>query len=269
MKPKRGYYSLIQFCPDPSRLEAVNVGVVLLCPDADFLAARTSASNRRAEKLVGRGELDRPALNSAKHAIEHRLEVDRASFKSHEDLQAFVNTRGNNLKLTTPRPVKVFDPPNDLDNLFLELVGGRSRTQPTEPLMPELDGVFQRLHQEGRAQLNLNVDVPVWGRSLRIPYAYQNGVLNLVRPQRFSRKENAAMEVAMRLAMEGDLLQRHSQTGECKKKLIVVSLFSHNGDGQVASGRVGELLRDYSVTTVQENEISQFVSQVEQEAHST
>ena len=122
MKPKRGYYSLIQFCPDLSRLEAVNVGVVLFCPDADFIAARMSADNQRAEKLVDREELDEPALNSAKQAIEDRIEVDRASFQAYEDLQAFVNTRGNNLILTTPRPVKVFDPPRDLDNLFTELV---------------------------------------------------------------------------------------------------------------------------------------------------
>lgn len=268
MKPKRGYYSLIQFCPNPSRLEAINVGVVLFCPDADFIAARTSAGNRRAEKLVGRGELDRHALNSAKQAIEHRLEVDRASFKSHEDLLSFVNTRGNNLKLTTPRPVKVFDPPNDLDNLFSELVGGRSRTQPAEPLAPQLDDVFQRLHQEGRAQLNLSVDVPVLGRSLRIPYAYQNGVLNLVRPQRFSKKENVAMESAMRLAMEGDLLQRHGQNGGSEKKLVVVSLFAHDGGEQPVAGRVGQLLHEYHVANVQENEIGHFVSQVEQEAHS-
>lgn len=269
MKPKRGYYSLIQFCPDPSRLEAVNVGVVLLCPDADFLAARTSAGNRRAEKLVGRGELDRPALNSAKQAIEHRLEVDRASFKSHEDLQAFVNTRGNNLKLTTPRPVKVFDPPRDLDNLFSELVGGRSSTQPAEPVVPQLHEVFQRLHKEGRAQLTQRVDVPVLGRSLRIPYAYQNGVLNLVRPQPFSAKKAAAMEVAMRLAMEGDLLQRHGQNGQDAKKLIVVSLFPHNAGEQAIAGQVGQLLHEYHVKNVPENEIAQFVSQVEQEAHST
>ncbi len=267
MKPKRGYYSLIQFCPNPSRLEAVNVGVVLLCPDADFIAARTSAGNRRAEKLVGRGELDKPALNSAKQAIEHRLEVDRASFKSQEDLQAFVNARGNNLKLTAPRPVNVFDPPRDLDNLFSELVGGRSRTQPAEPLAPQLDDVFQRLHQEGRAQLNLNVSVPVLGRSLRIPYAYHNGVLNLVRPQRFSTKESVAMEAAMRLAMEGDLLQRHGQNGEGGKRLIVVSLFTRNADKQTVAGRVGQLLREYRVKNVQENEIAQFMSQVEQDAH--
>jgi len=267
MKPKRGYYSLIQFCPNPSRLEAVNIGVVLLCPDADFIAARTSAGNRRAEKLVGRGELDRLALNSAKQAIEHRLEADRASFKSHEDLQAFVNTRGNNLKLTNPRPVKVFDPPSDLDKLFSELVGGQPRTQPPQPLAPQLDNVFRRLHDSGRAQLNLNVDVPVLGRSMRIPYAYQNGVLNLVKPQRFPRKETMAMGVAMRLAMEGDLLQRHAHDGEGEKKLIVVSLFGHDDQEQAVAGRVGNLLHEYSVASVREDDIPQFASQVEQEAH--
>lgn len=72
MKPQRGYYSLIQFCPDPSRLEAINVGVALFCPDSEFIGARTAAGNQRPAKLVGRDELNREALNSAKRAIERR-----------------------------------------------------------------------------------------------------------------------------------------------------------------------------------------------------
>ena len=28
----KGYYSAIQYCPDRSRMEAANVGVMLLCP---------------------------------------------------------------------------------------------------------------------------------------------------------------------------------------------------------------------------------------------
>ena len=65
MKPQKGYYSLLQFCPDVSRLEAANLGVVLFCPDSNFLEAKTSRSVRRAEKLVGRGELARDALKLA------------------------------------------------------------------------------------------------------------------------------------------------------------------------------------------------------------
>jgi len=124
MNAKKGYYSLIQFCPEPSRLEAVNLGVVLFCPDARYISARITKSNKRASKLVGRLGFDKASLTSAKRALERRFEVDREAFNTLEDLQKFVDTRGNVLRLTTPRPLKVFDPDQDLDNLFGELVGG-------------------------------------------------------------------------------------------------------------------------------------------------
>ena len=63
-------------------------------------------------------------MNSAKRAIEQRFQTDRDSFKSPEDLQAFANTRGNILKLTSPRPVKVFDPSAELDGLLPSLSAG-------------------------------------------------------------------------------------------------------------------------------------------------
>jgi len=40
MSLTKGYYSIIQYCPDPSRLEAVNIGVALFCPELRFLRAR-------------------------------------------------------------------------------------------------------------------------------------------------------------------------------------------------------------------------------------
>ena len=61
MKPMRGYYCLIQFCPDPSRAEAVNLGTLLFCPDVKFIGARTSAGNHSAAKLVGRGGMTNEA----------------------------------------------------------------------------------------------------------------------------------------------------------------------------------------------------------------
>ena len=60
MAAKRGYFSLVQFCPNPSRAEAVNLGVILFCPDAGFLEAKMSAGNKPAMKLVGRAGVDRP-----------------------------------------------------------------------------------------------------------------------------------------------------------------------------------------------------------------
>jgi hypothetical protein len=88
MNAKRGYYSLIQFCPDPSRAETVNLGVLLFCPEAGFIRAHTSASNRRAAKLIGPHKIDSASLNSAKRAMERRLEVDRESFQTLDVIQS-------------------------------------------------------------------------------------------------------------------------------------------------------------------------------------
>src|SRR5437868_15485516 len=102
--PRKGYYTLIQFRPDASRLEAVNMGVLLFCPETGFIAARLAKSNQRAAKLVGRAQLNPTALNSAKRALERRLKVDSASFKTLGDLQHFIDSRGNISQLTPPRP---------------------------------------------------------------------------------------------------------------------------------------------------------------------
>jgi hypothetical protein len=267
MNAKKGYYSLIQFCPNASRLEAVNVGVLLLCPDLRFIEARTAKGNQRAANLVGRAFLDKHSLNRAKRAIERRVQTDREAFSSVDDLQKFVDSRGNVLKLTPPRPVKVFDPIKDLDKLFSELVGGVPRRAQPELAIPALDARFQQLHEQGRAKLNWEVTVPVVGRTLRVPYAYRNGMWNLVKPQRFSCQEGPALGAAMRLAIEGDLLFKHKSIDDGKKQLIVVSSFENDDKVERLRDRVQEVLREYHVATVIETQVNAFLSKVEQEAH--
>jgi hypothetical protein len=119
----RGYYSLIQFCPDFSRLETVNVGVVLLCPDAAFIKARTSSNNDRCRRVFGSNAVDGSRLNSAKAAIEARLRKDAAALRSLDELKQFIATRANSLVLTPPRSIKVASPTDELHRLFKELVG--------------------------------------------------------------------------------------------------------------------------------------------------
>src|SRR5215813_971909 len=108
MDAKKGYYSLIQFCPNPSRLETVNVGIVLFCPELNFLEARTTKGNQRPAKLVGHKNIAKAGLNAAKRSIERRMATDKQAFSNIEDLQKFVDSRGNVLKLTPPRSTKVF-----------------------------------------------------------------------------------------------------------------------------------------------------------------
>lgn len=265
MKPHKGYFSLIQFCPDAARLEAVNLGIVLFCPSLGFLSSRTSRSTRRAEKLVGRGELAREALKLARTAIEQRLQSDRESFKEIGDLQRFVETRGNALRLTDPRPVKVREPEMELEQLFHELVGGTSASQRVSVAkeFPGLHSLFTRLHEEGRAELDYSVTLPVVEKEFRVPFAYRNGVLNLVKPTHFSQN---APEQALKLAIRGDLVQKRGARDAQKQQLVVVSRFPDDSDTDMVS-HVDDLFHEYAVKHVRHSEVDQYAAQVEAEAH--
>jgi len=52
MDARKGYYTLIQFRPDASRLEAVNMGILLFCPETGFIAA--PGQNQSAGRESGR-----------------------------------------------------------------------------------------------------------------------------------------------------------------------------------------------------------------------
>ncbi len=269
MTAHRGYFSLIQYCPDASRLEAANVGVVLFCPELSFLAARTSHGNDRVRRFFGRESFDPVSLSSAKLAMERRIVVEGERIRSLEQFQHFIATRANELKLTAPRPMQVADPAADLQSLFDELVGGRAKREPRTKrpsAIRQLHETFKQLADEGRAKLDYPVSVPIAGLDLKVPYAFRNGVWNLVKPQRFVGSELQVVGAAMRLAMEGDLLQRHGEDREGKKKLIVVSSFDASLPA-AASNRVDKILSEYSVRDVPEKDIPKFVKEVVRVAH--
>lgn len=267
----KGYYSLIQFCPNSSRLEAVNLGVVLLCPEAKYLAVRIAKSNSRAAKLVGHKELDGPSLNSAKRAIERRLETDRASFQTVEDLQRFIDTRANSLRMTAARPIRVQDPKLLLDSLFEELVGGVPRSSQPKLFYRELDSVFKQLSGEGKAQLNMEVRVPLINKQLRFPYSYQNGVLNLVKPHRFTSGEQHSLTTAMRFALEGDIISKEgvelSTNRKPKAQLVIITSFASKALEGDLGMRIDDIFRRYHVKSVPDSKATEFADQVRKEAH--
>lgn len=121
----KGYYSIIQYCPDRSRLEAVNIGVALFCPELRFLRARFGRRRTRITQLFGKQDWEFFALQQA--AIEARFACEREAFAKLEDFEAYVARRANALTLTSPRPVKVENPELELDNLLLRLVGSRGQ----------------------------------------------------------------------------------------------------------------------------------------------
>jgi hypothetical protein len=129
MEPQRGYYSLVQFCPDASRLETVNVGVVLYCPGIAFLDVQLTTSDERVAQMFGSDAFRPASLEAAKRALASRLRSEKYRPRSLEDFQHFIDTRGNDLILTQHRPVKVVQPAAELADLFRRLV---------EPPLPRL-----------------------------------------------------------------------------------------------------------------------------------
>src|SRR6266511_5292009 len=110
MNPETGYYSLIQYCPDPSRLEAANVGVLLFSPKHAYLKAITVRGNQRIRRFFGNHGHDWLRLNSFKKGVEERLQVESGNIRTLADLEAFIAKRASRLQITPPRSMRVTNP---------------------------------------------------------------------------------------------------------------------------------------------------------------
>ncbi len=135
----KGYYSLIQYCPDFARAEAVNVGVLVFRSEPAAIAVRVVDD----VKFVGRRlglKLHAATVLEVVRAAHYRL--THATFRSVADLERFARSQGNDIQLTPPRAMLVDEPEGDVDEVFRELVdgGGRSRPKTKNPprTMPPL-----------------------------------------------------------------------------------------------------------------------------------
>jgi hypothetical protein len=263
MKPVKGYYSIIQFCPDRAKFEVANVGLILFAPEINYLDVKVSHSNGKIHHFFGRNNFDVGRLNFLKESIQNRLRVtEKGNIISLDALEKFINTRANEIVLTSPRPVKIEDPQKELESLFDELVGGRAKKQKSRILFPGLDKIFKtRLHD--KMQFNQPVKVPGLERVLDIPYAYRNGKLNLIRPQEFGPQ---GVDTGLRLAAEGKLIQGARVDG-IERKLIVLPKIEKLAYVEDMRSSLTGLFREFSVRTVWEDEIDRFAQEVEQQAH--
>lgn len=223
MKPERGWYSLIQFCPDPSRAEAANVGVLLLSPAHGFLRGETIGSNDRIRRFFGQDPevtIDLQRVNAEKAAFVRRLEAEAPRIQSLEALQEFIDTRAHTLQVTTPRSLRVEDPEATLHQLLQELVGGRRRDDRPKPLHE----TFARLKKERSSiEFDRAVEIPQLGIDFTAEYAYQNGTLNLVRLLSLAAEDTKTVRRALRVAAESGFVDRHSGEAGEQAQVIVVS----------------------------------------------
>lgn len=261
MKPIKAYYSLIQYCPDRSRNEAANIGLVLFSPETNLLLSKLSASNDRISRFFGRNNYNPNRINFLKSSIERRLNIEKERLTSLEDFKKFINTRANDLLITNPRSVKVSDPEKQLDELFMDLVGGRSKSKKARKLFPCLDKIFKNKLKD-RMSFDLSINVPFANRTLHIPYAYRNGVRNFIKPYAFGPN---GMDTGLKLAAEGELIQKNPDNGE-DRNLIILPKLQNVQNSKVFRSSLSQLFYKFDIRTIWDDQIDSFADEVVQQA---
>ena len=265
MKPTRGYYCIIQFCPDLGRLEAANIGVLLFCPSLGFLRARMSKDNARIRHFFGDEGHDRVRINSFKLGLEERLEVERDEIRSLEALETFIARRANLIQISPPRPMKVKDPEKDLAQLFKDLVGGQARIPRGRNLKEFLGRKFTTAGLNRKIQKDIRIRVPVFESQIDIPYGFQNGRYNLIQTARFqAANPNDVNATACRYAVQGESLYQHPDPQFGRLQLILVGQF---GSAQSDSrSRVKRILSANHVHLYSATEVDRLVEEIKQTA---
>jgi hypothetical protein len=265
MNAHKGYYSVVQYCPDRSRLEAANIGVLLFCPELGYLCARTSRDNARIRRFFRSEGHDWERINSFKQGIEERLDAERPNIRTLEDLERFITTRGNEFQITVPRTLKVREPDTDIAELFEELVGGEHHRARGANLRRILEKKFSTAGVERKIEKEITVNVPIFNRDVQVPYAFQNGRLHLIRPVRFEGRDIArAMNTACKYAVEGESLYNSPDPRLGKLQLVVVGGF-HAKQGQ-AQEDVRRILEEHTVQLFGISDLPKLIEEIRQTA---
>ena len=249
MNATKGYYCLVQYCPDIARAEAANVGVVLFSPAHGFIRAKVSDNNKRIRKFFGDEADNYQHLNAMKNALVQRIEVEKAEFGLLENLQQFVETRASKVVLTNPKPVKVFNPEEDLNALFHELVEHpvKDLTVRAElTLRKRLYHVLADVALKTFLKRDLEFQIPTLKEKLTVPYGFQNGRFNLIQPVEFEQQRRGTIvNAACKHAIEGNYIFGHPDHQLGKMQLFVVADFTDSTNDMASV--VENIFQEYNV----------------------
>lgn len=256
MTPHKGWFSVVQFCPDPNRLESANIGVLLFCPALEFLDVCVASDNRRIIKFFGSHDFDFKLVNTFKKGLQERLRKELKEISDHEQLLDFVDRRANQIRISPPRSIRVTEPEKQLNELFAELVGGPVRREPA--VQDRLKSTLEQPALEPKLYRSIPVTVPIDGRELQVPYAFQNGRFNLIQPVRF--QSDNPLQTAYKYAVEGDSIYETEHEDFGKLKLLVVGSFRSNSDENKAV--VNRVLENHHVTLYAMDELDKLVEKI-------
>lgn len=261
MKPVKGYFSIIQYCPDLARRETVNIGVLLMVPEQRFLQARLVRDNERVRHFFGtRGE-DLRALRLFKKSFASRVEAEGARIQTAESLQKFIDTRGNHIQLTNPGFVKVRRCEATLDALFESLVGGMAKKGRREPFVKKLHDHFESAGIFDRIYTDIPIEVPILKHETKVPFGFQNGSFHLLRPVSFKPdKEESNFRIACRYSTAGKLYQEHPDKRFGQLEFNVIGRFASESDTSIPIVR--KVLAESNVRLHLEHDLSSLVDEI-------
>lgn len=244
------FYSLIQFSPDHGRQEALNIGSVVFCPDPHALDVRlTDGFGLYASGSYG---YDIPLFEASKRAFRQRLLDVGERFRDSSDLASFRASGTNPISLSPPRAMVVRDFAADALGVFRSLVTGevserhdKVKVHRGPRVATSLKHAFRSRGISDLVDDDVNVVVPAFGTSLKVPFGYQNGRYNLVEPVDFSLQSVDAREQRMSwYAVGGRSIFEVPDSEHGKRQLIVVARMPEDLD---AASRITSVLTDYNV----------------------
>jgi hypothetical protein len=235
----QGYYSLIQYCPDWTRLEVCNIGVLLFCPEQKYLDVEMSPKNKRIHTIFGKNHsLD--YIKTFKESFANRIRVERENINELNDLKMFIARRANNFIITEPRSIAVDNPQQELVHLFTEIFGETLKTTP-HPKRPSIKQKFlstleRKLGDEldNRVVINLpEIRIPIPGvhKTISPCAGFMNGLFNIVLNERFTPKDS--FQKISCDTMIGKFLHDKENEQWGKQRLLILADIVDNEDNEV------------------------------------
>lgn len=102
----QGFYSCIQICPDVFINDRLTIGILLCSPELNLIKAEPYGNPFRISEYFG------IPVNLIYSLMNGTIEYINRFIKTKEELEKYISTRANNIKLTELRSVRI---DNDFD----------------------------------------------------------------------------------------------------------------------------------------------------------
>lgn len=252
----KGFFSIIQYSPDPAHSEAINIGILLTVPELNYLDVKITTNYTRIKNvLVGKQHLD--FLKTTLQTFEQTITSLKNKLLATSELDKFIKTRAHEVRLTSLRDIKVHDPAGTLNKLFEQLVPViEQKKQEVETIpFPLIDSILRSPKFSMIMKYDVTVTLPLSGRKFNAPYSYVNGRTNLIKPQTIK-----SFDSAEKLAAEGEIIKH-----KLDSQLIVIPRITMPEPDAVKN--ICEFFSIMNVPCYTEDTIDALYEKIEHEAH--